>query len=251
MRDESWDFYFCEIEGGAASVALDLLWGEAARAEERGRRPFLSLVQLPYATTREDRLPDADAGASLAHVEDVAIEGLVGKDVLLVGRITTAGRRDYFFYSPHQEGLDADLAAAFVAGGQLPARTLVRRDPEWELYFQVLDPAPQERQWMLDRRGVERLLDAGDRAEVPRPVSHRLCFGTEAGRERARVEAEARGFAAQAGAGDDPVLAFALVLSREEPIELGHLHPVALSLAALAADCDGRYEGWEAPVVLG
>lgn len=126
----------------------------------------------------------------------------------------------------------------------------VRPDPDWGYYREFLLPDEERRRWMEDRRIVDVLREHGDALMTPRPVEHWIFFKTPGAREAFIASARSLGFAVEStseGEGETP---FGLQVTREDAVELGHIHDVVMQLVELAVAHGGDYDGWETPVLV-
>jgi uncharacterized protein DUF695 len=92
---DRWDFYLSRVNDALASLMVDLgIHREAPQAD----RPRLFWVFLYMRTPREDGLSDAAEADSLAEIEESVVSAMTEKiGACLVGRITTSGRREFYF----------------------------------------------------------------------------------------------------------------------------------------------------------
>jgi len=102
---------------------------------------------------------------------------------------------------------------------------------------------------VAERRSVELLGKRGDHPAGPLRVVHRPSFSTEAARD-AFVEAATRdGFTREPAPllrESNIVRRFAAQVFRTDPVELDHIHEVAMSLVDAAVKHGGAYDGWTA-----
>ena len=96
---------------------------------------------------------------------------------------------------------------------------------------------------------VEILREQGDVLRARRRVDHELAFATAATRD-AFVEAVARdGFTLErATERTDGERTFVAQVSRQDPIELDHIHDVVMLLVDAATKCGGEYERWTSSI---
>ncbi len=242
--DESWEFYFCQINQAPASVFVNLAWADRSCDD----KTHLVMARIPLRAPREDGFPERAEGELLAVLEDQVNEALEPRNILCVGRITTAGFRDFFFYGPPLAGLEAQVRAAFTAAGWAPRAVVMTFEPNWQTYRELLYPDSDELEWIQDRRVVDALRDAGDDLSVPRPVSHWLFFTDENSRTAVTDSLVAQGFEVALDKSDHAWIARA---ARTDSVELSHIHQVTRLLRREAEAVGGTYDGWETGVVMG
>lgn len=238
--DEGWDFYFCTLDDAPASIALDL--GYVQRGADAAR-PTLLCVRVRLRRPRPDGLSDGDEAADLNGLEDRVTASLAARcDAVAVGRLTSAGRREFFFYGRS----DAELAAALdeaAAGGPYAPLFRAEVDPDWRFFFDVLAPGDREWQWILDRRVVDQLRAHGDDLDAARPVDHFVDLPDAEARDAFEAAIAEDGFSvSRAHAG------FGLRLQRADAVRLDRIHPVTWALGELARRLGGAYDGWGAPL---
>jgi hypothetical protein len=242
---EQWEFYFCAIEGRPASISLDLSLAERAPLADL---PHLLCVRVQLNAPRPDGLSDGAEAPALYALEDAL--GRTAAELLgarQVGRITTSGHRELVYYARSldrlQEALDRGLSE--FSAYRISFHTA--EEPEWTMFRQVLMPGEAEWHWIMDRRVVDQLQQAGDDSAAPRPVDHYAFFPDRAAADRFTAELAGEGFDASIRRDDDG--RFVVHALREDPVELPHIHPLVKRLRDRAAALGGQYDGWGAPVV--
>ena len=88
----------------------------------------------------------------LMALEDDLAKRNQGRQGVYVGRLTTRGRRIFYFYTDDPETLEAELTTTL---GRHPAyrfHVSGRPDPEWSTYFDFLYPGAEDYQRMMKRR---------------------------------------------------------------------------------------------------
>ena len=137
MTDE-WDFYFMNVDDKVGAFFVDL---GAHATVPRLDLPFLAYVRLSMNSPRADGLSSNDEFDTLIAIEDAMKQWLIRRDTDYVGRCTTAGCRDFFFYtaSPHDwPGRVANVLQAFP---DYRSDAGVREEPDWSTYLEYLsDP---------------------------------------------------------------------------------------------------------------
>ncbi|MCB9742521.1 MAG: DUF695 domain-containing protein [Alphaproteobacteria bacterium] len=242
---QQWDFYFCRVDGHVASILLDL--GALDRGVDEDRPTLLS-VRIPLLEPREDGLTTGEEAEALNEVEDKLAAALERSDqAQAVGRLTTNGYREVFFYGVAGEGLREAIGEA-IEGTDYKPLFRAAPEPDWGTLFQFLAPDEKSYRWIMDRRVVDQLVSHGDDPRQPRPVDHYATFADEASRDAFLHAARGQGFEAEAGAvTEDGVHGVHLVM--HHPVMLGQLHPITTHLAELARAHGGDYDGWGSPIV--
>jgi len=145
---EQWDFYMTRIGEKPASVFGNFgLPGEAPKKD----KPTLLQIYVHMKSPRDDGLSSKEEADDLWKLEDALVpviqEQLAAE---LVARVTTDGRRDFFFYAPGDQLLDVTVAAALVPL-DYSFDTDTRPDPDWRFYFDVIYPSEVDWNVMLNR----------------------------------------------------------------------------------------------------
>lgn len=241
-----WDFYQCRLNGKPASVYLDLgLHG----AGPDSKRPALLVVRLHL------RHPDPTNGMStdaeydaLLIIEDELVEALkLGLGAVYAGRVTTDGRREFFFYAAAALGLQS---AAAVPGYRTEA--WVQADSQWKHYFDVLYPRAGALRKIADKAVVETLAASGDRAQLARPITHYAYFANATRRAAFIGSVENAGFSVcrltDTGRSAD-ARPFGAVFTLAQAASLAAVSETTGLLMLLAEKNGGQYDGWECPVM--
>jgi hypothetical protein len=249
---DDWDFYFARVNGAVSSIFVDL-----------GVRPDVPLEQRPWllwvfvtlkAPTAEGLSSNEEAPAlqSIGEALDANISPSCGAQ--MVGRITGAGRREFYFYGEEPGPLEDAVRTAMNAFGDYEQECGSALQPDWDQYVDLLYPSDTNLQRMFNRRVLQSLAEQGDVHETPRQVDHWLEFTGEAARAACRdtllaidfkVEDE---FLAPEPGGDMP---YTLVMSRVDSIDSHTINGITLELLRVASENEGRYQGWECPVMAG
>ncbi|MGE5195217.1 MAG: DUF695 domain-containing protein [Deltaproteobacteria bacterium] len=246
---EDWDFYLSTVDDHPASIFVDL--GQAESAPE-AHRPHLLRVSVKLQAARADGLSDDEETETLYAIEDQLFAG-IGRGVRAryVGRITTRGNRDYFYYGQSAEGFPDAVARALAGFPQYKYGYADVSDPEWEIYFGLLHPEPLDMQTIQNRRVVDQLAAGGDDLSQPRDVDHWLYFPSEHSRDQFIAQVENEGFRAEKFVAEKPdaEFGFGLRLIRSDRVRLDLIDPLAIDLFIRAEACGGEYDGWGCPVV--
>jgi hypothetical protein len=248
LSDE-WDFYFARVNDAVSSIFVDLGVRPDAPLE---KRPWLLWVWVEMQAPRPDGLSSNEEAPKLHEIgEALAAAISPACDGQLVGRITGANRREFYFYAAEPGELDAAVVSALQRFDTYKFETGSKFDPDWEQYLGLLYPSDSNLQRMFNRRVLESLAENGDVHELPRKVDHWLEFQTREARTSCRDTLTAIEFALEdefeAEEVDDPY-PHSLVVSRVDSVDTHTINGITLELARLAGEHGGRYDGWECPV---
>jgi hypothetical protein len=123
----------------------------------------------------------------------------------------------------------------------------VEEDASWEQYGQLF-PNSYAIEIIMNRRLLQRREQAGDRAELPRPIDHAATFPTREAAEAASVALAARGFAVREPVGRDDG-SWLLELVRVDVCAPPRPDEVSFEILQIIEPLDGNYDGWGAIVV--
>ena len=179
-----WASYFCNVNDVLASIFLNL---ELRASVADKSRPNLLWVWVYMKSPRHDGLSPQSEFDVLCAIDDTLSETLREKcDAVFCGRITTAGRREFYYYAAHSAQLQVEVENALRSfrGYQFDCGT--KTDPEWRQYLDVLYPSDENRQQIENRKVLDVLESKHDTLKVPRDVTHWIYFRTESDRDEFR-----------------------------------------------------------------
>ena len=157
-----------------------------------------------------------------------------------MGRNTSGGHRDFYFYPGNIE-IEALLKAAMANWPDYVFQTGARSDPEWSTYWRFLYPSPEDLERIGNRDVVDRLLKNGDDIEQPRKIDHFAVFKTILDRDRFLQYLSAAGFAV-AELGETAKADFSVEFNRIDRPD--RIDDVTIALFRAAKDNNGEYGGW-------
>jgi len=241
-----WATYFEKLNNKVASIVVDTGLADNVPIPSK---PWLLWVWLYFKTPRADGLSDSDEAPTLWAVEDALVPRLAETcGAIMCGRITTDGRREFFFCGESSQGFE-DLVKQTMAG--FPGyrfRGGITEDAPWEHYCQGLFPSTEQQQLIANRDALDSMKKQGDAFSVPREVDHWAYFPSDAERSAFRKAAESAGFVTSSEDRVDGGLSFELVFRRTQTIEQPVIDETVLTLSRLAQQFNGKYDAWGAPV---
>jgi uncharacterized protein (TIGR01619 family) len=245
---EEWDFYFSNVDDVLGSFYIDLGLIHIAPVSDK---PNLVWISLLMNGPREDGLSSSEEFETLKAIEDGLQEFILAKhNAIYAGRLTTDGRRDFYFYMGDTTLYDKTISESMVA---FPAYSFdfdIKEDKQWEQYFNFMYPNPKQFQSIQNRRVIDNLEEHGDPLTKARPVEHWLYFKTEADRTLFLAKIEHLNFNVvnkdeTTSFGEYP---YKLQISRVDHVDHNSVDEYALELWELAQECNGEYDGWETSV---
>jgi hypothetical protein len=247
MSDD-WDFYFARVNDAVSSIFVDL----GIRADvPLEKRPWLLWVWLDLQSPNADGLSTNEEAPRLHEIGE-AIDANVSASCAaqLVGRITGAGRREFYFYGEEPGPLDEAVKNAMRSFPEYVHECGSSLQPDWDQYVDLLYPSESNLQRMFNRRVLETLAEQGDVHETPRQVDHWLEFTNENSRVACRDTLVAIEFKVEDEhlAEEPEDLPYRLVVSRVDSVDSHTINGITLELLRLAGEHGGSYDGWECPV---
>ncbi len=245
---DNWDFYFCTIDEKVASIFLDLGIADSAPLKEY---QVLAYVRVFMNQPREDGLSSNDETDSLNALEDQLESALtVDETAVYVGRSTSDGYRDFFFYASDAENWSSAVAEAM---GELPSYKFEqgsREDDEWVLFFDFLYPSEVNWQVIQNRRVCENLEDKGDSFKEERVIDHWAYFPNQESLKEFEQKVVDLGFKVCGYSGAEPDQSeFGIHISRADLPTYDTIDDITLPLFDLAKELGGEYDGWTTTVV--
>jgi regulator of RNase E activity RraB len=246
---DAWDFYFANVNDVIASLFVDLGIRNSVPDPDR---PWLLWTWVYFRQPRDDGLSSSEETPILNEIEDALTKEVKEKmEAELVGRITTAGRREFYFYAPSANGFEQTATTALKNFPDYKFDTGSKDDADWSQYLNVLYPSPEEHQRIKNLHVIEALEKHGDTLKKARPVSHWAYFKSQQDRNRFIAKAVSAGFKVTDQSESDDAEAenpFGATLERVDRIDWDSINEATLELFRLAQDLNGDYDGWETSV---
>ena len=244
---ENWKPYICNVNDKPASILVNLALRAAV---PQVSKPWLLWTWVYFQSPRQDGLSDSKEAPTLYKIEDALSLRICGDcRAILSGRITTQGRREFYFYGETKKGFREAVEAAlsrfpeyrFSAGDQL--------DSGWEQYLNVLYPTPEDLERIANMDLLDELVKKGDVLTVPREVQHWMSFRSEQSRALFREAAAGAGYGIVGETQSDGEFPFGISVARTQSVEQRLIDQTVIELLKLCCSFNGDYEGWETPVV--
>jgi uncharacterized protein (TIGR01619 family) len=250
-HEEDWDFYFSNVDDILGSFYVDLGLAKIAPLSDK---PNLVWVSVNMNNPREDGLSSSEEFDTLSAIEDRLQEFVINKhNSIYAGRLTTDGRRDFYFYMGDITLYDKTISDSMVAYPSYTFDFGIKEDKLWESYLGFMYPNPRQFQSLQNRRVIDNLEKNGDTLTKPRQVDHWIYFKTDNDRNAFLSKIENLNFNIiskdeKTSFGDFP---YKLHISRMDNVDLDSVDEYVLSLWQFAEECNGDYDGWETSVEKG
>jgi regulator of RNase E activity RraB len=245
---KDWDFFTCRVDDQPASILVDLA---LAREAPVSRLPLMAHVTVEMNAPRPDGFSSKEEADTLAAIED-ALDGALCADesAVYVGRCTSAGRRDFFYYAAVGAGWEERVAKAMEPFPAYDFDSGARPDAEWMTYREFLYPSPMDHHRIMNRRVCFQLEKAGDALQKEREIDHFAYFPTAETRASFVARAKDLGFEwRDSGDSEKPGDKFAAHLVRADVPSFANIDAVTLPLFELAQEMGGNYDGWGCNVI--
>ncbi len=244
---DNWDFYYCRVDNKPASMYLDL---DAVQVGPVEGLPTMAFIRLRMLNPLPDGLSSPEEFGTLCAVEDALNDQVAGEQAAYVGRCTSNGFRDFFFYVAPDVDWGRVVAACMEPFVDYVYEVGTRDDPKWSTYFNYLYPSQRDGQSIENRRVCKALEEHGDTLKEPREIDHWLNFGNEDDLCAFIDAAERIGFQVREQALEpDEDDRYVLQVFRTDVPGYASIDAVTLPLFDLAVANNGVYEGWESVVV--
>ena len=148
MKLDGWNSYFCYVNEELSSIYLNLDLFYKAPME---KYPKLCWYWIKMKNPKTDGLSSDDDFQKLIEHEDALVDNLKKLKAIYVGRITTQGMRQFYFYSSN-DLLVKDALSNFV-GESSPFQYQVGEKPDakWNQYLNLLYPSEHGIQQIHDK----------------------------------------------------------------------------------------------------
>ncbi len=243
---DNWDFYALRVDGEPASIFVDL--GIQAHAP-LSTHPQMAYVRLHMNQPRPDGLSSKEEFDALIEIEK-AIEAILCDDeVGYVGRSTSGGCRDFYFYAVFATDWQRRVDITLAPFKDYTYETGSREDATWSTYFNFLLPGELDRQRIENRRVCEALERHGDKLTAEREIDHWCYFQSKEPADAFIAEVLALGFLVRSRpVSDQGTLRFGAQIWRLDVPSYGNIDDVTLPLFQAALRHGGQYDGWECPI---
>jgi len=243
---QHWASYFCNVNSNLASIFLNLALVEEAPIPSM---PWLLWIWVYFKSPRPDGLSDSAEAETIYAIED-ALNTQLAKccGAVTAGRITTCGRREFYFYGATSDGLEEAVAQTLAAFPKYQYDLGHQLEADWNQYLNLLYPSPNDLEKIKNGEVLFNLKKLGDMHSIPRPVMHWIYFASQVKRSEFCVAVELQGFTVESLYSVDGELPFAACLTRFQSVESPHIDETVLILRSIAERFGGDYDGWETQV---
>jgi uncharacterized protein (TIGR01619 family) len=247
---ENWGSYFANVNDKLASLALNLGLRASAPMPDR---PQLLWVWVYLHAPKPNGLSDSSEFQTLSAIQDDLTKRIgAACNGVEAGRVTTDGRREFYFYGANDKDFKRAVSEAMSGFKGYNFDLGSQKDGEWNQYLNVLYPSDEDLQKMKNQDVLDVLMKHGDTLTPIRDVHHWIYFRSSDDRNWFAAEARSLGYRIehesenQAGK-EHP---FGLQITRDQSVTPDEVDEAVIGLFRLAKEVDADYDGWEAQVIV-
>lgn len=238
---DNWDFFPLRVDDQPASIFVDLGIRKQAPLKSHSTMAYLRVLMLK---PREDGLSSQEEFDDLVSLEDKVTSKIVRDGTsLFVGRNTSSGNRDFYFYTSDPTGFEVIAREAMRDFPAYNYETGAREDRDWRTYFDFLHPSERSMQLIMNRRVREQLGKNGDNLSNERKIDHLVLLPSLEAQSAFARDVTGEGFAVDS-APSEPNDEGQLSVEFSRTDRPAQIDDVVLSLFDKATDLGGIYDGW-------
>ncbi len=214
-------------------------------------KPNVVWVSIKMNNPREDGLSSQEESGLLGDIEDALVQKIISKhNAIYVGRLTSSGDRDLYFYFGDTTLYDKTISEVMVTYPKYQFDFGSKEDKEWGGYFDFLYPLPQQFQSIQNRRVIEQLEKGGDKLTKERDVFHWIYFKSDSDREKFLEKIKNDKFSIVDKGSDKSwgEFAYRLQIKRVDKVDQKSVDEYVIYLWKLANEMGGEYDGWETSI---
>lgn len=203
--------------------------------------PNMAYLRVRMNHPREDGLSSQEEYDTLIDLENDVTETVENDgNSLYIGRNTSSGNRDFYFYT-NDNDIEATLIMAMRNWPSFQFQTGVRADSAWSTYWGFLHPSPEDLQKIGNRDVIDRLLENGDHIDRPRKIDHFAVFKTPTDRDQFARYILAQGYSVSQteDANDEQ---YGIGFDRTDRPD--QIDDITIDLHRNAKARNGDYDGW-------
>lgn len=245
QEEEHWETYMAAYEKGPAITLVNMGIKDKAPVTGQG---FLLITGVTF-TLCENGLPTAEMLETLQPIDDA-----VARQVSFLGTTTFAGTRtqncerlNYFYISDSMDVRFSLLTFYKDNFKEFKNTIIIRNDPEWKDYLEVLYPNEIIREQIDATKVLSKLSEAGDKLQKERLIDYNVYFPDEKSRSAFIELMKKEGFqiTEQQKRADLEGKPWFVMISKTAIPHPQTIGGIALYLRKKAAELGGHYSGWE------
>lgn len=246
---EDWDTYTANYKKGPGSTMVDLSLKKVAPIKDLS---FVAAIGVMCKDCQDDGMPTKKELEKCYVISDT-IKAKIDKLVLnrMAGTFTyRCDRLDYFYVSDTSRIRERMTTLFKVYFPTYKPYIIIRKDKDWDVYKDILYPNEENAERMENQKVVMKLMEAGDKLNIERPVTHWVDFVNEKDRSCFMAYASSHGYAVETSMKRvETEWLYKMKMIRSDLVDLETITKITLELNREIKKCKGIYEGWDAPVV--
>ena len=242
---EEWNFYMTNVENKQASIYINLGLHKHIPIIEK---PNLSWIAIKLNNPNNNGLTTDEESKILFEIEDEILEKINNTNSIYIGRLTSDGFRDFYFYSNDVKEFHND--AQKIANKYINYEFSIdsKGDKNWSGYLDIY-PNEMDFQSISNRDVLENLEKNGDNLSKTREVFHWIYFKNENDRKKYIDIVKKENFeVVNENYHKKEKLPFSVQIKRIDKVGYGDIDEYTLYLWKLAKENNGDYDGWETSV---
>lgn len=185
----------------------------------------------------------------VGEAEDEIVNLLTECDYV-VGAITYADSKSFYYYTKHKDSLFNMLNKVLSKYKKLKCEISIGEDPNWGFYLNSLYPDAFEIQRKLDREVVEQLKANNDVYQIPREINHWICFLEIKNREDFKRSLDSSFYnIVEEVTLQGSEYPYQLIISHTSTVEFETINKITTELLKKTIEVKGNYDGWQSPVI--
>lgn len=241
---DNWEFYHRRVDDEPVYISFDR---DISNEVDKNKYPYMAYVRVVLNKPSEEGLSTDSEFESLVNIEDHLMAVLTKNGgAVYVGRITSGGCRDFYFYIPNENSWAAHAKIAMNHFQQYKFESGIQDDPDWNIYFDFIYPSERDWETIKSRRVCEDLQNHADTMQTEREIDHWLYFDNSIRRESFITKVKSLGYEVRSIMEPDNVNTYFGIqvfhIAKPSPY-------VSLELYDLALQHNCEYDGWETQVI--
>ena len=242
---EEWNFYMTNVEDKPASIYINLGLHKHIPLKEKSN---LCWIAIKLNNPTENGLTTDEESKTLFEIEDRILEIINSTNTIYIGRLTSDGFRDFYFYSKDVNEFKNNAQEITRKYTNYEFIIDTKNDKNWSGYLDIY-PNETDFQSISNRDVLENLEKNGDNLSKARDVFHWVYFKNENDRQKYIDIVKKENFeVVNENYNKKEKLPFSVQIKRIEKVGYGDIDEYTLYLWKLAKENNGDYDGWETSV---
>lgn len=237
---EDWDFYLAKVDHKPASIMVDL---GIRKALPKPDYPYMAYLRLRMLNPRDDGLSSQEDFDDLCTFMDSLEPITETPDNIYVGRNTSDGNRDFFYYTKSPITLEKSISKFMKSFPEYKFETGHQEDVEWSTYHNFLYPDSNAHQRIMNRRVCEQLQEHGDDISHPRKIDHWVYFSKRRSLKAFEQFLSDQNFNILKTGREKPLIGKFFINFDRTDIPI-NIDDVVSEIISTTAPLDGDYDGW-------